>query len=371
MGKEGGGSLTDLSLVIKRNVPTVQGAISALIAMRNELSETKTYVELQKVIREASAIKLLYEHVDEVRHEAEDTLITAHRRIGEELNAIPKAKTGPKVTSPSGEVTGRDATGISHTTRSRLQNLADIHQDDITRFSNELRAEDRDVTVQSVLKKASEAVSEERRAARRKQFEDTLITDNAYDYRIGRAQDVLLTGDIKTKEPRLILCDPPYEESADPLFDWLFGFAQDVLPVGGSLIVFTGHHRLPRDFAIVSKYDLRYWWLLSLRHNEARHLKGKFVVVHHKPVLWFVKGRRYNNEALLDVLTSEGRDKDGHEWSQGDGGISPIIDALTEPGDLIVEPFCGPGYWGKIAVAKKRRWIGCDVVAGGSTETVL
>jgi DNA modification methylase len=71
------------------------------------------------------------------------------------------------------------------------------------------------------------------------------------------------------------------------------------------------------------------------------------------------------------MLTSEGRDKDEHEWGQGEAGVTALIDALTEPGELIVDPFAGSGLWGRIAAARKRRWIGCDVVQGGGTETVI
>ena len=73
----------------------------------------------------------------------------------------------------------------------------------------------------------------------------------------------------------------------------------------------------------------------------------------------------------VPVLISQGRYKDEHDWGQGDGGVGPLIDTLTDPSDLIVEPFCGAGYWGRIVTAKKRRWIGCDVVRGGSTQVVI
>jgi hypothetical protein len=41
-----------------------------------------------------------------------------------------------------------------------------------------------------------------------------------------------------------------------------------------------------------------------------------------------------------------------------------------EPGELIVDPCCGTGEWGRIAAERGRRWIGADVVAGGAA-TVL
>jgi hypothetical protein len=81
----------------------------------------------------------------------------------------------------------------------------------------------------------------------------------------------------------------------------------------------------------------------------------------------FPRERRRNNEFVLDVLTSEGRDKNEHEWGQGDGGICPLIDALTEPGELIIDPFAGTAKWGRIAAERGRRWLGADIVEGGDT----
>jgi hypothetical protein len=67
MDEESGSSLNvNLNSVIKRNIPTIQGAVNALVAMREEMIKCGTYAEIQKFIREAKAIQLLYEHVAEV-----------------------------------------------------------------------------------------------------------------------------------------------------------------------------------------------------------------------------------------------------------------------------------------------------------------
>lgn len=39
-----------------------------------------------------------------------------------------------------------------------------------------------------------------------------------------------------------------------------------------------------------------------------------------------------------------------------------FIDFLTEPGDLILDPFCGSNVTGFVAECSKRRWIGIDLV---------
>jgi DNA modification methylase len=45
------------------------------------------------------------------------------------------------------------------------------------------------------------------------------------------------------------------------------------------------------------------------------------------------------------------------------------IEHLTEPGELIVDPFAGTGTWLRIAAAMGRRALGCDLAEGG-TETI-
>jgi DNA modification methylase len=69
---------------------------------------------------------------------------------------------------------------------------------------------------------------------------------------------------------------------------------------------------------------------------------------------------------MPDVLNSKA-DKTQHPWSQGTGGVEYIIEHLTEPGELIVDPFAGTATWGRRAVAMGRRWLGADIVQGGST----
>jgi hypothetical protein len=186
------------------------------------------------------------------------------------------------------------------------------------------------------------------------------------DLRIGDCRVVL--ADIADNSVPLILTDPPYGDDAEPLYHWLAQWAQRVLIPGGSLICYTGQSRLDRDVAILSE-RLRYWWLLIMPHDESQRLPGKFVIANFKPVLWYVKDHRRGRSLLPDVLRSPERDKAQHEWGQGDGGVGSIIEHLTEPGELILDPFAGTATWGRRAHSMGRRWIGADIAKGG-TETV-
>jgi DNA modification methylase len=67
---------------------------------------------------------------------------------------------------------------------------------------------------------------------------------------------------------------------------------------------------------------------------------------------------------------SSGKDKSLHPFQQGDA-VWQWIEPLTDPGDLVVDPFSGSGEWGWIAGQMGRRYIGCDVAKGGSTRIVV
>jgi hypothetical protein len=106
-------------------------------------------------------------------------------------------------------------------------------------------------------------------------------------------------------------------------------------------------------------------------HHQSQRLPGKFIIANHKPVLWYVKGFRRGRTLVPDVLRPPQREKDDHEWGQGEGGVTHLIEHLTEPGELIVDPFAGTAMWGRIAADMGRRWIGADIAEGGTTNIVV
>lgn len=213
---------------------------------------------------------------------------------------------------------------------------------------------------------AKAAAAEQSRAKR--QASQQALPSTAFDLRTGDAREVL--ADIKPASIHLVLTDPPYGDEAEPLYCWLAEWAERVLVDGGSLICFTGQSRLDRDISIFARH-LRWWWLLAMRHNQSQRLPGKFVMAEFKPVLWFVKGHRRGRTLVNDVLRSDRRDKDGHDWGQGDGGVELLIQQLTDPDEIVADPFAGTARWGEIAVRMGRAWVGADVVPGGKADATV
>jgi hypothetical protein len=186
------------------------------------------------------------------------------------------------------------------------------------------------------------------------------------DLRVGDCREVL--AGVEPDSVALVLTDPPYGDEAEPLYEWLAKWSAQVLIPGGSLICYTGQSRLDRDMRLLGD-QLRYWWLLAMKHNRAQRLPGKFVIAEFKPVLWYVKDNRRGRSLVPDMLISE-RDKSLHPWSQGTAGAVGLIEHLTEPGELIADPFAGTALWGRSAARMGRRWVGADVVDGGDSAVV-
>jgi len=83
--------MSTLDIAIRKQVPTVPQALKALAAMELQLTAAKTYEDLRRVIKEASALKVLMNDVAAVKAAAENAILLGYKRIAEELRVVPKA----------------------------------------------------------------------------------------------------------------------------------------------------------------------------------------------------------------------------------------------------------------------------------------
>jgi hypothetical protein len=183
------------------------------------------------------------------------------------------------------------------------------------------------------------------------------------EFRIGDCREEL---NIAANSTTLVLTDPPWDNKAEWCYRWLGDFAARVLMPGGSLICFIGGLTSWREVANLLGERLQDQPLLHMPLTQVRPLPGLFVRPEIRDVLWFSKGRRRNQLIVPTLARSSGKDKSLHPWQQGDA-VWQWIEALTDPGDLVIDPFAGSGEWGHICAAMGRRWIGCDIKEGGST----
>jgi len=235
---------------------------------------------------------------------------------------------------------------------------------DLAEIAEQANARDKLLSRDKLVK---DAAAKQTTARREKSRNAEPLPDGA-ELRLGDARERL--DDVESDSVALVLTDPPYGDESEPLYEWLGKWSERVLVPGGSLICYTGQSRLDRDMRILGD-SLRYWWLLAMLHTSSQRLPGKFVVAEFKPVLWYVKDHRRGRTLVTDVLRPLAPDKDQHAWGQGEAGTSLLIEQLTEPGELIADPFAGSRKWGRISADMGRRWIGADVDPGGDGTAVV
>lgn len=158
-----------LLAVIPKSIPAAKRALGAL---REDIEAAKTYAAIRKIERAAEAIKLLFQEVEDIRHQSETVIVLANYRIGRELAAKPPAK-GARVAG-----TKRGTTRVSEepaslkdqvgsTTRGkRLKKLAALPAAEIEKTIAKLHEAGKDANVTSVLKLVAGDDKAERRAER-------------------------------------------------------------------------------------------------------------------------------------------------------------------------------------------------------------
>jgi len=162
---------------------------------------------------------------------------------------------------------------------------------------------------------------------------------------------------------RAIITDPPYPQEYLPLYGLLAEQAARLLEPGGSLLVMAGQSYLPAILELMTPH-LTYHWTVSYLTpgGQSAQIWQRKVNTFWKPVLWFVRGR-YTGEWIGDVVKSAVNDNDKrfHEWGQSESGMAGLIERFSAEGDHILDPFCGAGTTGVVAVALNRQFTGIDI----------
>jgi hypothetical protein len=107
---------------------------------------------------------------------------------------------------------------------------------------------------------------------------------------------------------------------------------------------------------------LKYWWMFAIQFAgqhcaiHPRHIQNKW-----KPILAYAKPpARRASDWLSDLLEGGGRDKEHHDWGQDESEVEYLIQRLTEPGQLVVDPFCGGGQIPAACKALGRKWLATE-----------
>jgi hypothetical protein len=202
--------------------------------------------------------------------------------------------------------------------------------------------------------------------ARRRSGEvPTQIEGPGWEIRTGDFREVL--ADIPAQSVDAIVTDPPYNLESVGLYSDLSAFAARVLKPGRLCVAYCGKHALPEYFERLGEH-LEYMWMAAVllpgRHNlfHRKKIFGRW-----RPVAMFSAGPYEARIPIVDALWAErngAKDLADHPWQQAAEPFERIVEMVTLPGELVVDPFLGSGTTALACVAIGRRFLGADTDKG-------
>jgi site-specific DNA-methyltransferase (adenine-specific) len=157
--------------------------------------------------------------------------------------------------------------------------------------------------------------------------------------------------------PDVVITDPPYPAE---FLDTFTELAKACADAGVKTVaVMSGQAHLPEVFKRLCEH-LTYRWTMAYLTpgGQAAQVFPRKVNAFCKPVIDFGVG-----DWIGDVVKSDTNDNDKtrHYWGQSESGMSGLVERLSNPGDLICDPFVGGGTTAVVSLGLGRRFVGCDI----------
>ena len=171
---------------------------------------------------------------------------------------------------------------------------------------------------------------------------------------------VLLQG-LPRNSVDLILTDPPYSRKSVHLYRDLAFLGYRVLKPGGYLACYAGHFHLDRVMIHIGASGLHWFWAIKRKHHHRPLRYASIVTYGNLILLWQKPPRRRLDRSVPDLVEPPLKEKDYHPWQQPLSESELLIERLTDPGALIVEPFLGSGTVAVAAIRKQRHVIGIEI----------
>ncbi len=182
---------------------------------------------------------------------------------------------------------------------------------------------------------------------------------NPYTLHCGDCLEIMRGMDAGSVD--LIVTDPPYPRRYEHLYGAMALEAKRVLRRGGSLVTLCGHYQMARVLPAMAEH-LKYRWCIKYDQPGSYARLAMGILATWKPILWFVNDALSPKRNITDCAISKKRSKEsGHPWEQDTEYALWGIQHLTDPGDLVLDPFMGSGTTGIACLQESRRFIGIEL----------
>lgn len=156
-----------------------------------------------------------------------------------------------------------------------------------------------------------------------------------------------------------IITDPLYHEDKIPLYGKAAELSASILKPGGFAAFYCGRLHVNRVLGLLGAH-LLLRTIIILRHKQHFGNAGsskisndsKYILVYQKTgadVDFYT--------SVPGVIDGTGQEKGNHEYQQSVSDLDNLIDAITQPGETILDLFAGSGTTGVAAIQKGRKTI--------------
>lgn len=186
-------------------------------------------------------------------------------------------------------------------------------------------------------------------------------------YELGPGGQGLYIGDSKVlsleipdESIDLIFCDPVYQNIED--YEWLAETAARVLKPDSACLAFCSNVKQKETRMVMDKHMS---FVMPLNYVVV----GKTMALYHyhtfvwtTPCLWYHKGRALPKHWISDTcISSQAIQANTHKWAKGSGVFTRWMEAFTNIGDVVFDPFCGGGTVPRVASQIGRKWIAFEI----------
>jgi len=176
------------------------------------------------------------------------------------------------------------------------------------------------------------------------------------------------TRDIPDESVDLIFTDPVYQNIQD--YEWLAQTAARILKPNKPLFCFCSNVKQYDVQPVMKKYLTFEMPFIYTVVAKSYSLHRYHTFVWTTPCLLFSKGHALPHHWLPDTfISTKPRSKDNsHKWNKNVEVYVKWIEAFTQPGDIVFDPFCGGGTTGIAAKELDRYFLGFEIMADVAEE---
>jgi len=300
-----------------------------------------TSVDWVKEIRDQAIALETYAKSTAMERRCAVIRLWAERRLGELL---------PEMTRRGRPKMSHDATfklrelRITRSQSSRFRAVASLRREVFERYVNAVR----EPTTAGVLRLVQEQERTQQANRARARSGGNILTGPA-----SQLWDRLRDGSVD-----LFFSDPPYDRI--DLYEELAALAAAKLKPGRLCLTFCGQYHLLEVGDVMRKH-LQYHWEFGVRFGGPyRGVPAKKIANSWHPILAFSKGKPMP-VWIPDMIESSGKEKGAHDWQKSVADVEYYVERLTQPGALVVDPYCGSGTVPAACRNLGRNWLACEI----------